>query len=105
VDRVEVDLYAHESNFAVLRLPPRRFPGVLIQGDSLSTLCATIAEIRSAIEAGDTDGALEWVDDLAAELGGRLDGYVAVLDEAGIPLPFNRPGRAAQEPVEPGQPA
>jgi len=38
--RVEpVEIYSDEPNHAVLRHPGRRFPGALIQGDSLYVLC------------------------------------------------------------------
>jgi len=34
-----VEIYSDTSNAAVLRHPDRRFPGVLIQGDTLHSLC------------------------------------------------------------------
>ena len=38
--RVEsVEIYSESSNGAILRHPDRRFPGVLIQGDALWSLC------------------------------------------------------------------
>lgn len=45
MERVQVELYEHVPDFAVLRLPPCRFPGVLIQGDNLSNLCADKAAL------------------------------------------------------------
>lgn len=35
-----VEIYSDQTNAAVMRHPDRRFPGILIQGDSLYTLCA-----------------------------------------------------------------
>jgi len=43
---VEVELFADGGNNAVVRLPGRTFPGVLIQGDSLSSLRAEVASRR-----------------------------------------------------------
>lgn len=34
-----VEIYSDLSNGAIMRHPGRRFPGVLIQGDSLYLLC------------------------------------------------------------------
>lgn len=34
-----VEIYSDETNRAVIRHPGRKFPGVLIQGDTLFTLC------------------------------------------------------------------
>ncbi|MEV0808744.1 hypothetical protein [Micromonospora sp. NPDC050200] len=101
MERIEVDLHAR-GNAAVLRLPPRRFPGLLLQGDSLSVLREDVELIRSALRAGDQAAAREWADHLGAELDGLLGHYIAVLDRAGITLPFRRPspppGPAATPP-------
>ncbi len=32
--RIEVDLLTNQGNGAVLRLPERKFPGVVVQGDT-----------------------------------------------------------------------
>src|SRR5262245_1747536 len=36
----QVEIYSDVSNAAVMRHPGRRFPGVLVQGDTLYTLCS-----------------------------------------------------------------
>jgi hypothetical protein len=83
-----VEIYSDASNQAVLRHPGRRFPGVLIQGDTLSIL---YDEIRSALEADggklseDARIDLEHIRDF---LGGCLEGYKAALARHGIELPF-----------------
>ncbi|MFF5778388.1 DUF6959 family protein [Streptomyces virginiae] len=38
MERVEAELFTDGGNDAVVRLPGRDFPGVLIQGDTLSIL-------------------------------------------------------------------
>lgn len=35
----DVEIYSDQTNAAVLRHPGRRFPGLLVQGDSLYALC------------------------------------------------------------------
>nr|WP_251829139.1 hypothetical protein [Streptomyces sp. ATCC 21386] len=50
MERVEAELFTDPGNDAVVRLPPRRFPGVLIQGDSLSIIRADVAEIVAACD-------------------------------------------------------
>jgi hypothetical protein len=47
-----VEIYAEESNFAVIRIPSRRYPGLLIQGDSLAGI---VGELEEAIRLFDTD--------------------------------------------------
>jgi hypothetical protein len=82
-----VEIYSDETNRAVMRHPGRKFPGVLIQGDTLFTLCAMADE--ACTESG-----------LNEELGGLRDAlldlllhYKMVLDEHGIPLPFDEKSR------------
>ena len=75
-------------------MPGRQYPGVVFQGDSLSTFCEfarTLATLTADTPAGDE----------AAELSGRLDSilrsYLAVLADEGIAPPFHyRPA-----PLEP----
>ena len=35
MERVEVELFSDGSNDAVVRMPGRQFPGMVVQGDSL----------------------------------------------------------------------
>jgi len=42
---IKVVLYGEPTNNAVLRLPDRRYPGVLIQGDTLKNLVDTSQEV------------------------------------------------------------
>jgi hypothetical protein len=54
---VEVDLLTDQGNGAVLRLPDRSFPGVLVQGDTLSHYLSTVAEVIE-VTAGQVVGRL-----------------------------------------------
>ncbi|WP_442810279.1 MULTISPECIES: DUF6959 family protein [unclassified Streptomyces] len=56
MERVEAELFTDGGNNAVVRLPPRRFPGVLIQGDSLSVIHSEVAEVLEACDQGDRRG-------------------------------------------------
>jgi hypothetical protein len=43
--RVEpVEIYSDQTNAAVMRHPDRHFPGVLVQGDTLWTMCGRADE-------------------------------------------------------------
>lgn len=46
------EVFCLESNFAVLRMPDRAYPGVLIQGDSLMGI---VGELEEAIAHFDND--------------------------------------------------
>lgn len=78
-----VEIYSDQSNAAVLRHPGRRFPGVLIQGDTLHALCQQASEAL-----GPGPDARDELESLRDTLHLLLDHYRAVLDEHGIALPF-----------------
>ncbi|WP_326654888.1 DUF6959 family protein [Streptomyces sp. NBC_01750] len=59
MELIEAELFTDPGNDVVVRLPPRRFPGVLIQGDSLSIIRGDVAEIVEACARGDVDDAHE----------------------------------------------
>ena len=85
--RVEpVEIYSDKTNLAVLRHPSRRFPGMLIQGDDLYVLSCAADEAR--LESGESEPGF-WMNRLREVLHARLDHYKNVLDEHGIPMPFD----------------
>ncbi|WP_405919481.1 DUF6959 family protein [Streptomyces longwoodensis] len=53
MERVEAELFTDGGNDAVVRLPGRKFPGVLMQGDSLHILRSDLAEVVDACARGD----------------------------------------------------
>lgn len=84
----DVEIYSDQTNAAVLRHPGRRFPGVLIQGDSLYALCVQADDAcASAKEKLDADAYGE-LNHLRNALWGYLNHYKSVLVEHKLPLPF-----------------
>lgn len=83
----EVKLLSDPTNGAVVHLPGRAFPGVVIQGDTLDTLIAELREVLT--EKGATDR-----DQLLADVIERLENvqarYEAILMHEGIALPYSR---------------
>jgi hypothetical protein len=75
-------------NYAIVQLPGRRFPGVVVQGDSLSILCEQASNV-ARLAAGSP--AHEEAEQLFAALNAVLLSYVEVLDARSIPLPFKYP--------------
>jgi hypothetical protein len=92
---VELEVFSDASNQAVIRPPGRRFPGSVVQGDSLSILCAEAKEISERIRALEVkdEELLYLAQDHQEALLGRLLHYQQVLAEHGISLPY---GQAAQ---------
>ena len=91
MERIEAELFTAPGNNAVVRMPGRKYPGVVIQGDSLSILRDDIARMVEACTRGDLDEAREQGASTLSDLDALLDGYCAALREHEIPLPFRRP--------------
>ncbi|KOG50066.1 hypothetical protein ADK75_17940 [Streptomyces virginiae] len=88
MERIEAELFTDPGNDAVVRLPRRNFPGVLIQGDSLSIIRADVAEIVESCDRGDLGEAREAAALLLAGLDGLLARYTPALKAHDIPIPF-----------------
>lgn len=88
---VEVEILSETPNHVVLRSPGRRFPGSLIQGDSLNVLLTLARSVRAHARAS---GDATWRDDaeeLHELLQARLLHYQDVLRAAGSLLPWGAP--------------
>jgi predicted RNase H-like HicB family nuclease len=87
--RIEsVEIYSDASNAAVLRHPQRRFPGCLVQGDTLHTLLQSLRVVQ--LEADHlSEEALAELLDVIDRLDELLRNYKGALSDHGIELPFH----------------
>ncbi|MGO1072020.1 DUF6959 family protein [Lysobacter sp. CA199] len=85
----EVEIYSDQTNAAIMRHPGRRFPGMLIQGDTLHSLCMQADRVCDLARGKLADEEFEEIDDLRNWLRSYLSHYKAVLDEHRMPLPFD----------------
>ncbi len=88
MERVEVELFTDGSNNAVVQMPGRNFPGVLIQGDSLSVIRADVANIRDACRTEGATEALELAEFLLEDLDAIMLRYTGALERHGLRKPF-----------------
>lgn len=72
-----------------MRHPERRFPGVLVQGDSLYALCVRADDACAAAKGQLGDDAYGELNQLRNALWGYLNHYKSVLGEHQISLPFS----------------
>ena len=82
----DVRLLTTAGNYAVVQLPGRHYPGIVFQGDSLSSMVSTLKEARAQIPgsspaAASLDEVIELCDEVMAS-------YVAACQRHGVPLPF-----------------
>jgi hypothetical protein len=89
-----LEVYATDSNYAVVKPPGRQFPGTVVQGDSLRHLAGLAAGVAHWFrDCGPTDDpdVLGDVQELAELLVDRLVHYQRVLHAHGIGLPYSQP--------------
>lgn len=89
--KVELELYSEASNYAIVRVPERRFPGIVIQGDSLSILHSTARELSLRLQQlGIEDEELLYAaQELQEQLLDRLLHYQKTLAAHDISLPYS----------------
>jgi hypothetical protein len=83
-----VEIYDDTSNVAVLRHPGRRFPGSLIQGDSLSILAGEAQWLLKRVLKSKDRTLIAAAREHAEKLQERLEHYEKVLAEHNIQLPY-----------------
>jgi hypothetical protein len=86
MESVNVDLYAVDGNVAVVRLEARRFPGVLVQGDTMKMLSGILDEALQAANPNDGRAALVEAQDM---ISGFLRIYERALSSAGERPPYS----------------
>lgn len=88
MERVEVELFTDGSNNAVVRMPGRKFPGVVVQGDSLSVIRSDVAAIRDACRTEGATEALELAEFLLEDLDAIMLRYTDALERHDLRKPF-----------------
>ena len=75
-----VEVFTEETDFAVTKVPTRKYPSVFIQGDFLMGMVGTA---KDEIELFDIDReeSMEALKDLYEELKWRLEDYLKICEE------------------------
>lgn len=81
------DVLSEPTNFAVVQLPGRAFPGVVFQGDSLDTLIDDLESVAMTPDAAEKEAILA---DVLNRLRNVQGHYEAVLERLGIQLPYKK---------------
>jgi len=85
----EVEIFDESVNCPVIRFPGRKFPGVLIQGDSLKQLLIMMTELSALSLKGSDQNEIQHLAGEAKEiLAGYLKNYERTLKDNNISLPY-----------------
>lgn len=93
VKNINIEVISEATNASVVRLPQRRFPGIVIQGDSLAVLVATTERAASALRCKNMDEALDELRELTELLGAYQREYENALAAEGLELPYGTASR------------
>jgi hypothetical protein len=83
----EVKLLSEPTNYAVVQLPDRAYPGVVFQGDSLNSLIADLQEVAVMNDPDEKSFSLR---DVIERLQGVQVHYEKVMEREGVALPYTR---------------
>jgi len=85
-----VEIYSDQTNAAVVRHPSRKFPGVLVQGDTLHSMCRRADDACKGTRGVVHSDTYDELNELRNHLWSLLNHYTSVLGEHQIPLPFSQ---------------
>ncbi len=86
----QAELLTPPYNYAVVQLPDRKYPGVVLQGDTLHSLVVQIADLRKLFEDRDLDNLGDEISSLLEDFSAIQKSYEKVCAERGIELPYPR---------------
>jgi hypothetical protein len=92
MERFEVEAYSQATNAWVIRTPGRKYPALVIQGDSFSILfgrARSVLERARTCECEDPELVAE-AEELCELLWNNLHHYEDTLRANGFDLPYNR---------------
>lgn len=83
-----IEVFSEATNAAVVHMPGRRFPGVVLQGDTLDTMAQSASRLRNFLQVGVDANAADEAALLVEELAELVVHYKRVLREHNLELPF-----------------
>ena len=84
----QVTLLSRPANFAVVQLTERKFPGVVVQGDTLNALVNRLHQLALLLDSGELEDLRDGIADMKEVLAEARTHYEAVCSEYGIALPY-----------------
>lgn len=85
---MQADLLSPPINYAVVQLPERKFPGVVVQGDTLHILQKQAVQMGQLLSAMDLAELAIEIEDLKEQLSDALAHFERVCGDRGIALPY-----------------
>jgi hypothetical protein len=87
---MRISVLEEALNCPVVQVSSRRYPGMIIQGDTLFSFFRLVQETRKTLAAGKVEKAADYAEQLEDALGDLLAFYENVLKKHGCMLPYFR---------------
>ena len=88
-DRIEIKVLDDTINSFVIQLSGRKFPAIVIQGDSLKSMSDLVDDIGERLAHNDIEEAKSMTRELRTLFRARLEIYESTLRKHGISLPYS----------------
>lgn len=83
-----LEVYSPQANMAIVKPPGRRFPGIVIQGDTLHELFVAAGKAEEMARRSADAELVAWAGKLSGEIGKLHAHYERVMVEHGVRLPY-----------------
>lgn len=91
MDRPTARLLGLEGNFALAQVEGRRFPGFLIQGDTLRSLQVSVRELEDSLRTQDAELTAATLEEVVEMVDAMIDSYERMMTAEALELPYIRP--------------
>jgi len=89
MEYMELEVYSQSINRGVIRMPSQNFPGLLLQGETLSTLLNLARSTHEKSQKTSDTELIETSHELLDSIQKLLSHYEATLGKHNIPLPYS----------------
>lgn len=86
--KLEVEVFSEQTNAAVIRMPGRKFPGIVVQGDSLKIMLESVKEIAELLQDAQIPSLAVSAEELVQLQSAYTEAYEQALKLHSYPLPY-----------------
>ena len=89
MEYMELEVYSQSINRGVVKMPSQNFPGLLLQGETLSTLLGLASSVHEKVQNTSDSELIDVSLELRDNLQNLLSHYESTLGKHNIPLPYS----------------
>ena len=88
MNSIKVNIYTEQGNNAVIKLPERSYPGVVIQGDTLLNLTKIAEEMLTEAKKASDENLIDLAEDVYFGLNDILDSLKNTVHDLELDVPY-----------------